>query len=97
MPDFEEVIRGLEAHANPKSCETYDGEECPYYNIGSCYAEVTCSSILAADALSLLKDQEAVKPIGGYGFYICGVCRNPLNNASQKFCSECGRKVKWDD
>ena len=55
----EKVIRGLEAHANPKTCETCAGEDCPYYNEGGSNTEVTCSSILAADALALLKQQEA--------------------------------------
>lgn len=59
MPDREKVIRGLEAHANPKLCETCAGEECPYYNMGGGYTGVTCSSILAVDALALLKEQEA--------------------------------------
>lgn len=44
-----------------------------------------------------LKEQEAVEPIGGYGYYICGVCKNPFSSVSQKFCSECGKAVKWDD
>lgn len=61
MTDVEErekVIRGLEAHANPKTCETCAGEDCPYYNMGGSYTEETCSSFLAADALALLKEQE---------------------------------------
>ena len=41
--------------------------------------------------------QDAVKPIDGYGCYLCGVCKNPLTSVSQKFCSECGKAVKWDD
>ena len=58
MFNRDKVIRGLEAHANPKTCETCVGEECPYYNRGGSYTEVTCSSFLAADALDLLKEQE---------------------------------------
>ena len=58
MTKREKVIRGLEAHANPKTCETCAGEECPYYNMGGGYTGVTCSSILAVDALALLKEQE---------------------------------------
>lgn len=58
MPDIEKVMRGLEAHANPQACETCAGEECPYYNMGGGFTGVTCSSILAADALALLKGQE---------------------------------------
>lgn len=49
------------------------------------------------DAIALLKEQEPVKPFGGYGFYFCGGCKNPFNSVSQKFCSECGKAVKWDD
>lgn len=83
----EKVIRGLEccAKGSLSNCE-----ECPYTGMG-------CSDHLCADALDLLKGQEAVKPIGGYGFYFCGRCKNSFNSVSQKFCSECGRKVKWDD
>lgn len=58
MDKREKVIRGLEAHANPKSCETYAGEECPYYNLGDSDPKITCSSILAADALALLKEYD---------------------------------------
>lgn len=55
----EKAIRGLEAHANPKTCETCAGEYCPYYDRDGSYTAVTCSSFLAADALALLKEQEA--------------------------------------
>ena len=58
MPDREKVMRGLEAHANPTTCETCSGEECPYYHRGGSYPKVTCSSILVADALAPLKEQE---------------------------------------
>ena len=59
MAEREKVIRGLEAHSNPKTCETCAGEDCPYYNRGGSYPKVTCSSFLAADALALLREQEA--------------------------------------
>jgi len=58
MSEREKAIRGLEAHANPKTCETCAGEDCPYFNTGNSYTGVTCSSFLAADALALLKEQE---------------------------------------
>lgn len=57
MADREKVIRGLEAHANPKTCETCAGEDCPYFNTGNSYTGVTCSSFLATDALALIKEQ----------------------------------------
>lgn len=52
-----EIIRGLEAHANPYTCETCAGEDCPYYHSGNGLSGPSCSSILAADALALLKEQ----------------------------------------
>ena len=58
MPDREKVISGLESHANSKACKTCAGDDCPYYHRGGSYPKVTCSSILAADALALLKEQE---------------------------------------
>lgn len=58
MAEREKVIRGLEAHANPKTCKTCVGEDCPYYSRGGSYPKVTCSSFLAADALALIREQE---------------------------------------
>ena len=62
-------------------------------------ADRMCNAIhtYCKDALALLKEQEAVRPSVGYGYYLCGVCKQPLQGASRKFCPECGRKVKWDD
>lgn len=91
----DKAIRGLELCAydpdpGQELKEIRSCPECPYYRAG-------CSPQLIRDALALLKEQEAVKPIGGYGCYICGVCKNPLTSVSQKFCSVCGKAVKWDD
>lgn len=58
MTEKEKVMRGLESHANPKTCETCAGEECPYYYMGGSFPELSCSSFLAADALAFLKEQE---------------------------------------
>ena len=51
----------------------------------------------------LLKEQEPVKPILKcewtdklYNDYECPVCGNNICY-EQKYCSECGRPVKWDD
>ena len=48
------------------------------------------------DALSLLKEHEPVKPIERNGFYYCGSCRYALMTNHQKYCSDCGKKVKWN-
>ena len=93
MAERKKVIRGLELCAydpdpGQELKEIRSCPECPYYRAG-------CSPQLIRDALALLREQEAVKPIVGYGCFICGVCKNPLTSASHKFCSECGRAVKW--
>lgn len=48
------------------------------------------------DIEALLKAQEAVEPIENAGFYYCGACRYAFTSARQKYCSECGRAVKWE-
>lgn len=40
--------------------------------------------------------QEPVAPIENAGFYYCGACRYAFTSARQKYCSECGREVKWE-
>ena len=49
------------------------------------------------DAIELLKEQEPVKPIENAGFYYCGACKYAFTSGRQKFCSDCGRAVKWDE
>lgn len=61
MSLYKKIIRGLEAHANPKSCITCAGEDCPYFNDDGSHTDVTCSSVLAADAVALLKQQREVQ------------------------------------
>lgn len=98
------VMRGLEAHVNPESCETCAGEDCPYYNEGGSFPILACSSILAADALDLLKEQEAVEPklytpedkTIWSSWHICGACEHPVD-PGDKFCRECGRPIKWEE
>ena len=57
---------------------------------------------MLSDALALLKEQEAIKPKskvrhGAYAQiqHFCGNC-NAMLHGKPKFCSECGRKVKWE-
>lgn len=59
---------------------------------------------IAKEAFELLKEQEAVMRTSrdrpnGFGFvWTCGACGSDLhpNNRQAKFCSHCGREVKWD-
>jgi len=51
-------------------------------------------------AEELLKEQEPVKPerqhSGGTTWWnVCGNCRTAIN-PNDKYCHECGRKVKWE-
>ena len=54
------------------------------------------------DALALLREQEPVKPErehsgGGVTWWnVCGACRTAIN-PNDKYCHECGRKVKWNE
>lgn len=51
------------------------------------------------DALELLKEQEPVKPIppeDELSLYRCGKCHHPLFRCVDKYCSRCGRSVKWE-
>lgn len=55
------------------------------------------------DAIDLLKEQEAVDPINSYGTFRCGNCRNIVGyndshgrGYQNKFCSKCGKAVKWE-
>ena len=97
MDKLEKVIKGLEHCGQPTVC---DG--CPYKTgmAGKCFTR------LKSDALELLKAQEPVKPRAEetsltyfygdkYSNHFCGECGAVLSNG-QKYCSECGRAVKWD-
>lgn len=57
---------------------------------------VTLISDDIPDALALLREQEPVEPIERNGFYYCGACRYALMSRNQRFCSDCGKAVKWD-
>ena len=91
MPDREKVIKGLEQCKEGSSC---DGCQ---YDINSS----KCIFLLHADALALLKEQEAVTikktKEHGFGVYggICPKCRNWIQSA-HSFCGFCGQAVKWE-
>lgn len=62
----------------------------------------THNSLMACDALFLLKEQEAIKPKSKVRHganaqiqHFCGNCMTMLHG-KPKFCSECGRPVLWE-
>lgn len=81
MTELEKVISVLSAYKN--------------HSFGDKAEKVTVDDIIA-----LLKTQEPVKPIPdtSYGarpwWFVCGNCRLSVNE-DQKYCPNCGRKVKW--
>ena len=91
MPDREKVIKGLECCLHgPMQCK-----KCPYMSeIGETVPN--CVKTMRTDAISLLKEQEPVTPIEREGFYYCGECKYAFTVHRQKYCSNCGKAVKWE-
>ncbi len=102
MIDKRQVMYDLErcvCHA-PDACE--DCSRC--YTIG-----FDCMEKLMSDALALLKEQNAVKPIRSKDadVWYCGNCDaivgeetltiGGIQEVRHNYCPECGRKVKWDE
>lgn len=104
MTKLEKVINALECHRKRSVCVNDEGKVCPYFSDEDCYLRLT------DDALELLKEREAVKPYmdyDGQDVWRCGECGNSLihpsyydcdNDAKNfiRYCSHCGRAVKWD-
>jgi len=95
--DREKVIKGLECCTTGEVCIS----DCPYFKEVP-MADGRCITTLQADALALLKEQEAVPPEREYSgggitwWNVCGACRTAIN-PNDKYCHECGRKVRWND
>ena len=93
MPDREKVIKGLE------HCSSLDGcKGCPYSQSENGHV---CSFNCNNDALTLLKEQEPMKPTWSQGKAYCGKCgqRLPRNRPDKEinYCGYCGQAVKWDE
>ena len=96
MPDREKVELGIKAcwseYFSHKRCD------CPYMSDRN---DRKCVERLGADALALLKEQEAVTikktKEHGFGVYggICPKCRNWIQSA-HSFCGFCGQAVTWE-
>ena len=93
--DRDKVIKGL-TFCSTGMC--FDG--CPYHKVSQNIDE--CTSQLALEALELLKEQEPIKPKSkvrhgenGQIQHWCGNCMAMLHG-KPKYCSNCGRQVKWE-
>lgn len=89
MADMEKVITALEFCTDTKPVETCFGK-CPYAVADDDYR---CRD-MKLDALTLLKEQKAVKPTWGRGKPFCGACGLQIRGG--KFCSECGKPIAWE-
>ena len=94
MIDREKVINGLE-HCRKTSCES-----CPY---NRSLNQICLIVEMLSDALELLKEQEAVKPVFDceeptlrIGQFHCGYCRQSFGISHYRYCPFCGRAVKWE-
>lgn len=114
MIDREKVIKALECRKNADKrcgnpCE--DTGMCHYATAvqsldGEIYRPFICDrERICADAIALLKEQEAVKPGKDNDgtpepyiawWYVCGNCSWPID-MTDRYCRRCGRSVKWDD
>ena len=101
MADREKVIKGLKLCASGSMCI---GRDCPYWHnvLDDAIKECDCTTELIRDALTLLKEQEAVEPIlkrkgksKMYNDYVCPVCDNEVVY-EQCYCSECGKPFLWE-
>ena len=92
--EIEKVRRGLECLIHMTSCIG-----CPYWDRGRTRDE--CLHVIGEDALTMLKEQEAVKPKSKVRHganaqiqHFCGNC-NSMLHGKPKYCSECGKGVLW--
>ena len=93
MTDIEKVIKGLEEISDYFFSVYHHSKDREEIN----KAKDRCDAV--EDALALLKEQEPVRPkyIDGKRnhFIMCGNCNTDLMRG-MKYCSYCGRAVKWD-
>ena len=47
-------------------------------------------------AIESVKAQEPAKPLERNGFYYCGACRYAFTVHRQKYCTACGKPVRWE-
>lgn len=99
MSDKEKVKKGLQCIIDG----TVRCERCGYAI--DKHGHYSCQQECAKDAISLLKEQEAVAPTVSSAeehdglvswWYQCGKCKMPIDYGD-RFCRYCGQAVKWDE
>ena len=105
MIDREKVKKGLECCKASMNDDPFQRcSECPYNGISISVQE--CRAVLSADALDLLKEQEAktghwiyLQYCANEGVY-CSEChtkmfdRYPMKKKLSQFCGHCGAKME---
>ena len=97
MDKLEKVIKGLE-WALENMVDSINDFRFAGYD-GPC---VLLNQPIVSDTLSLLKAQEAVRPVAGLWdrdiqLFNCGACGGEIGAGGiAKYCFHCGRKVKWE-
>lgn len=110
MIDREKVKKGLECCKASTSDDPFrQCSECPYNDISISVQE--CRAVLSADALELLKEQEAewieypecLVYDGAYfdSHIVCSACKHVfsiMDNCTEEFdyCPHCGAKMKHE-
>ena len=101
MIDRKKVIKGLKCHQDPFGCP-----ECPYWDREASLKDCDKDKLMA-DALTLLREQEPVKPTKSTAYeklWLCGKCkgvvaiREPFTEdwyIACDYCPHCGREVDW--
>lgn len=94
MPDREKVMKWLDVCKTADRAvglkEDYPCRECPYKGSPRCIRE------LVADALALLKEQEAVEPRVSTVEQRCGNCNKVIEMDGWITCPWCGKPIKWE-
>ena len=110
MSDVKTAIEGLE-HCKIGYCNGCPYEETKEDSLNNgrrVPLTLACNEQLTEDILSLLKEQEAVKPVLDEKtgrIWLCGKCGSYVgfedndphdSNEFDKFCRACGRPVLWE-
>ena len=94
---IEKVINGLKCCMSESLCY-----KCPYKVKDECENGTYYYSKAIEDAITLLQENEAVKPelrMSKHGFkqwIVCGNCYGKIRGLYD-YCPWCGRKIKWNN